>query len=362
MRCMYSLIRPALFRLSAETAHDLTMNCLAGISRVKPANAALKQCYANQVKDLPVKLMGLDFRHPIGLAAGLDKNARAFKAFSALGFSAIEMGTVTPQPQPGNDKPRMFRLQEDRAIINRMGFNSGGLKSFLQNINTDQSAIAGINIGKNKATANENAIDDYLIAMTAVYPFADYITVNISSPNTASLRELQSREPLDELLTAIKEQQSTLDKQHDQYVPIALKIAPDLNQDEIEAISELLLKHQFDALIATNTTIKRPSNLQHPSSAENGGLSGAPLKQASTDIIQAFYQHLKGQVPIIGVGGIETADDAWQKLLAGAEFLQIYSALIYQGPIMIRDIVDGLHKTIQQHGFNDLSSALAELR
>ena len=362
MRSMYSFIRPALFRLTAESAHDLTLNSLATVARIAPLNTLVRYCYAKQVDDLPVRLMGLDFRHPVGLAAGLDKNAQAFKAFSALGFSAVEMGTVTPRPQPGNNKPRMFRLTEDHAIINRMGFNSGGLKRFLQNLTTDDSAIVGINIGKNKITPNDSAIDDYLSALTAVYTHADYVTVNISSPNTAALRELQNREPLNELLTAIKQQQQTLHEQHQQYTPIALKIAPDLSDDDIATISELLLSHKFDALIATNTTVARPSTLQNSDATESGGLSGAPLKHAATKTIRGFYQHLQGTIPIIGVGGIETADDAWEKLLAGADFLQIYSGLIYHGPAMIRHIVQGLQRIIAQQGFDDLPSALAQLR
>ncbi|MGH1539384.1 MAG: quinone-dependent dihydroorotate dehydrogenase [Arenicella sp.] len=359
---MYPLIRPVLFKLAPETAHDLSMSSLSSIAGNAFLTAMVRKHYADKIPQLPVKLMGLDFKHPIGLAAGLDKNARAFKAFSALGFSAVELGTVTPKPQSGNAKPRMFRLVQDRAIINRMGFNSSGLEPFLRNISTDESAIAGINIGKNKLTDNAMAVNDYSIALNAVYQQADYITINISSPNTSSLRDLQSEEPLDQLLTALKQEQLKLSKEHGKYKPIALKIAPDLDSDEIKVISHLLIKHQFDALIATNTTISRPDSLQSKEANEAGGLSGAPLKLKSTETIADFYQHLKGKIPIIGVGGIESSDDAWQKLLAGADYLQIYSGLIYHGPTMIKTIVTELQEKITQLGYSDLTTALKDLR
>lgn len=351
-----------LFRLNPEVAHDLSISNLATISKHPRLTAKTRQLYADKVPPLPVEVMGLSFDNPVGLAAGLDKNARAFKAFAALGFSSVEMGTVTPLPQPGNVKPRMFRLEEDRSIINRMGFNSDGIDRFLDNIDTDDSAVVGINIGKNKVTPNDHAIDDYTIAMESVYKHADYITINISSPNTESLRDLQAKEPLNELLHAVKEKQTTLQRLHHRYVPIALKIAPDLNAEEIAVISALVMKHQFDALIATNTTIARPSTLQSENKAESGGLSGASLKHDSTNVIASFYQHLKGQVPIIGVGGIETTEDAWQKLLSGADYLQVYSGLIYHGPDMIQEIVSGLKQKIEQLGFTDLASAMQQMR
>lgn len=359
---MYSLLKPILFKLSPETAHDLSMDSLATIAKHSFLTAKTRQLYANKVPQLPVEIMGLTFSNPIGLAAGLDKNARAFKAFSALGFSGVEMGTVTPLPQAGNLKPRMFRLAEDRSIINRMGFNSEGVDIFLDNIDTDDSAIIGINIGKNKVTPNELAIDDYASAMQSVYKQADYITVNISSPNTESLRDLQAKEPLDELLGALKEKQTTLHRLHQQYVPIALKIAPDLTAEEIAVISDLVIKHRFDALIATNTTIARPNALESANKTESGGLSGASLKHESTNVIASFHQHLKGKVPIIGVGGIETAEDAWQKLLAGADYLQIYSGLIYHGPDMIQEIVGGIKQKVEELGFSDIASAMQQMR
>ena len=362
---MYSLLKPLLFKLDPEKAHDIAINFMAAFSKNSLLCKLLKSIYGNKVPALPINLMGLSFHHPVGLAAGLDKDARAFQSFSALGFSAVEMGTVTPLPQPGNNKPRMFRLPEDRAIINRMGFNSGGIQNFLLNFQPftqaqPDNAIAGINIGKNKLTSNNNAVEDYLKALRSVYSKADYVTVNISSPNTESLRELQGEEPLMQLLKALSEERNKLAAEQHVHKPIALKIAPDLSQDEIKIIAELLVKYEFDALIATNTTIARPDNLQSADKNEMGGLSGAILKQHSTDIIAAFYSHLKGKVPIIGVGGIETADDAWNKMLAGADYVQVYSGLIYHGPKMVRDIVHGLQEKTQ--GYESLSAALAAQR
>jgi len=360
---MYSFIKPVLFALDPEKAHDITLSKLSLASRMPFAVSQLERMYADKVPSLPVSCMGLDFKHPVGLAAGLDKDARALPAFSALGFSAVEMGTVTPQPQPGNDKPRMFRLVEDEAIINRMGFNSGGVDGFLKNINkTSKTSIAGINIGKNAVTPIEDAHVDYVSALQDVYAQADYITVNISSPNTKSLRDLQSQSFLDELLLKIKQAQSKCEKAHKRRVPIALKVAPDLELDEIETIAELLITHQFDALIATNTTIARPDSLKSQHAAQMGGLSGAPVKDMSTKCINEFYKLLQGRVQIIGVGGIKNADDAWEKLLAGADYLQIYSQFIYQGPAMIREIVEGLQAKMKSHGFDDLATAMISLR
>ena len=363
---MYSLLKPLLFKFDPEKAHDITMGFLATASKNPLLRSLIKSIYGNKVPSLPVSIMGLDFKHPVGLAAGLDKDARAFQAFAALGFSAVEMGTVTPLPQTGNDKPRMFRLAEDRAIINRMGFNSGGIQNFLLNFQPftesakNNKTAAGINIGKNKLTSNENAVDDYLKALRAVYAKADYITINISSPNTESLRELQGEEPLMQLLKALSEERIKLATEQRIHIPIALKIAPDLESTEIRAIAELLIEYQFDALIATNTTIERPESLESEYKNETGGLSGAILKQQATDVIAEFYTHLQGKVPIIGVGGIETADDAWQKMLAGADFVQIYSGLIYHGPKMIREIVTGLNeKTV---GYDSLADALSAHR
>ena len=362
---MYKLVKPLLFKLSPEKAHDVTINVLAICEKSTPLRSFLRRQYADKVPTLPTSIMGLNFKHPVGLAAGLDKDARAFQAFAALGFSSVEMGTVTPLPQPGNPKPRMFRLADDRAIINRMGFNSGGLQQFLFNFQPfttlssrpeQNNAIAGINIGKNKLTSNQDANEDYLKALRAVYSKADYVTVNISSPNTESLRELQGEEPLTQLLKALSEERDKLAQEQHVRKPIALKIAPDLTEEEIKVISALVIEFNFDALIATNTTITRPSSLLSDEKKQTGGLSGAVLKQQSTDVITKFYAHLQGKVPIIGVGGIENADDAWDKLLAGADYVQIYSGLIYHGPNMIADIVSGLLEKTKN--YTNLSEAL----
>jgi len=360
---MYSFIRPVLFALDPERAHDITLSKLAVASKLPLVISQVTRLYGNKVPELPISCMGISFRHPVGLAAGLDKDAVALPVLSALGFSGVEMGTVTPKPQPGNDKPRMFRLLEDEALINRMGFNSGGVEAFLLNIKkTKSTAVAGINIGKNAVTPIEDAHLDYVAAMQRVYAQADYITVNISSPNTKSLRDLQNESFLDDLLLKIKRAQLKCEKVHKRYVPIALKVAPDLEVDEIETISELVISHKFDAVIATNTTVARPDSLLSKHAAEAGGLSGAPVKDAATECIRHFYRALQGRVQIIGVGGIKTADDAWEKLLAGADYLQIYSQFIYQGPGMIFDIVTGLQAKVAQHGFDDLATALLALR
>lgn len=358
---MFPLVKPILFNLDPEKAHDLTIGSLQFASSRPTLLNMMRSAHA--VPELPVECMGLKFKHPIGLAAGLDKNAAALNAFSALGFSAVELGTVTPKPQPGNDKPRLFRLPEDEAIINRMGFNSAGVDTFLRNLNAEYNqSVVGINIGKNAITPIEQALNDYVTALNKVYPKADYITVNISSPNTKSLRDLQNADYLDGLLLALKQAQKKLSEVHQRYVPIALKVAPDLTDDEIVTISELLISHKFDALIATNTTIARPDNLLSSNKAEQGGLSGKPLNAMSTDCIALFYQQLQGKVPIIGVGGISNAEDAWQKLLAGADFLQLYSSFIYQGPAVISNIINDLNLKVNTSGYSSLNDAMQHLR
>lgn len=360
---MYPLIKPFLFSLDPEQAHDLTLGKMHFASKQPWVVAQIEKLFAAKVASLPIRCMGLDFDHPIGLAAGLDKDAKALPVFSALGFSGVELGTVTPKPQPGNDKPRMFRLLEDEGLINRMGFNSGGVEIFLSNLKrNEKSAVVGINVGKNAVTPIEDAHFDYVSAMQRVYSHADYITINISSPNTKSLRDLQNEEFLDSLLLHITQARAKCEKVHKRKVPIALKVAPDLDADEIETIADLLLSHKFDALIATNTTIARPDTLQSKYASEEGGLSGAPVKEMSTETIRQFYKLLQGRVQIIGVGGIANADDAWEKLLAGADYLQIYTQFIYRGPGMIREIVAGLKKRVKSQGFDTLEDALAALR
>ena len=361
---MYSIIvKPILFSLDPEQAHDLTLDKMHLASKQPLLLKLIEKLFGSKVPKLPVKCMGIEFRNPVGLAAGLDKDARALPAFSAIGFAGVELGTVTPKPQDGNDKPRMFRLLEDQGLINRMGFNSCGVDQFLVNLKpTEKTAVAGINIGKNAVTSIEDAHFDYVSALQRVYSRADYIAVNISSPNTKSLRDLQNADFLDNLLMKIKQAQKKCEKVHKRYVPIALKVAPDLDSDDIEAIAELVISHKFDGLIACNTTIDRPASLKSKYASEGGGLSGAPVKDKSTECIRQFYSILKGRVQIIGVGGIANADDAWEKMIAGADFLQVYSLFIYQGPAIVADIVKGLQLKLDEHGYDDIAAAMAELR
>jgi len=340
---MYKLIRPLLFRMDAERTHDLAINSLHRLSRSSLALNTIRKLYADQIKPRPVELMGLTLSHPLGLAAGLDKQGVAGDALSALGFSFIEYGTVTPRPQAGNPKPRLFRLPEQHAIINRMGFNSIGLKAFLGHIHDSRTDhIKGLNIGKNADTAIENAIDDYVAGLRAVYNIADYICINISSPNTKNLRDLQGDEPLDALLAALKRTRKKLSDQYGYYKPMALKVAPDMEIPQIDVICKLLLKHGIDGLVATNTTLSRSAISNHPLASEAGGLSGRPVAEQSTWCVAQFSQRLEGQIPIIGVGGIEDAASARAKLDAGASAIQLYSSFIYQGPGIVKRIVNAL--------------------
>jgi len=285
-------------------------------------------------------VMDIDFPNAVGLAAGLDKDGAHIKALGELGFGFLEIGTVTPRPQPGNPKPRLFRLPNAEAIINRMGFNNRGVDNLVRNVKmSGYKGILGINIGKNKDTPNEQAVDDYLTCLEKVYARASYVTVNISSPNTQNLRELQKDEALDALLSAVKLRQSELAQQHGRYVPIALKIAPDLDEAQIAAIAALLMMHRIDAVIATNTTVARDAVASLPNAGETGGLSGKPVREASTRVVTTLARHLKNEVPIIGVGGILSATDAQEKIQAGASLVQLYSGLIYRGPQLVRECV-----------------------
>jgi dihydroorotate dehydrogenase len=307
--------------------------------------------------------MGLHFPNPVGLAAGLDKEARCIAPLTTFGFGFLELGTVTPLPQQGNPKPRLFRLTRHAAIINRMGFNSSGLTIFLANLAAQpHSGVIGINIGKNKLTPESQVLDDYLTGLRAVYAHADYVTLNVSSPNTPDLRNLQQEAPLAALLAALKSEQEILTRTHGRYVPIALKIAPDLDKNEIDSIARLLMAHRMDAVIATNTTITRPGLEHEPLARETGGISGQPLSVLSTQVIRRLYATLQGRVPIIGVGGIGNADDAWKKLIAGADLIQIYTALIYRGPGVVSEIVRGLAKKVQALGASNLADALRHAR
>jgi len=289
--------------------------------------------------------MGIDFPNPVGLAAGLDKNGEFIDALSTLGFGFLEAGTVTPRPQPGNPRPRLFRIPEARALVNRMGFNNCGVERFVQNVQrAAYRGVLGINIGKNFDTPIERAADDYLLCFRKVYPFASYVTVNISSPNTKGLRQLQETERLDSLLVALKTEQQRLAERHRKYVPLALKVSPDLDATQITTIADCVIKHAIDAVIATNTTIARDGVSGLPNSTEPGGLSGAPLTHRSTDIVSQFTTALGGTRPVIGVGGVMSGADAAEKISAGASLVQVYTGLIYRGPMLVGECVRTLCK------------------
>ena len=329
----YSFIRPFLFGLDPEQAHNLTLKLLA-------AGDALGLPPLNKVAGRVVDVMGLRFPNPVGLAAGLDKNGTAIAPLGRLGFGAIEVGTVTPRPQPGNPEPRMFRLAAQQAIINRMGFNNDGIDALLIRLgSTSYKGILGINIGKNFDTPIENAAEDYLIGLEKAFPFASYITVNISSPNTKNLRQLQGESELDALLGALKARQTALTEQHGKYVPIALKIAPDLDAAQITNIADALRRHRVDGVIATNTTLGREGVEDSPLATEAGGLSGAPIFEKSTAVVRALATALAGELPIIAAGGITTGARARAKLEAGAALVQIYSGLIFRGPSLVTECI-----------------------
>jgi dihydroorotate dehydrogenase len=335
---IYSLASPLLFQFDAETIHDFTLKSLNTAERLGALSLypSPPVCQSRQV-------MGITFPNPVGLAAGLDKNAAVIDAMAALGFGFIEVGTVTPRPQPGNPKPRLFRLKEAQGIVNRFGFNNLGVDHLIENVKVAKyKGVLGINIGKNFDTPMENAVDDYLICMQKVYAHATYITVNISSPNTKNLRALQEKEALAHLLATLKLEQTKLASQHGKYVPITLKIAPDLEFEQINEIADLLMQHNIDGVIATNTTLDRDSVQGIEHAEEAGGLSGAPVRKKSTLVIQQLSQRLQGAVPIIGVGGILSGADAAEKIAAGANLVQVYSGLIYKGPKLVHDICKSL--------------------
>ncbi|MEP6702913.1 MAG: quinone-dependent dihydroorotate dehydrogenase [Betaproteobacteria bacterium] len=337
----YSLLRPLLFALDPERAHQLTLDALS-----RTDTLGLTSLIASRQPGRKVKAMGLEFPNPVGLAAGMDKNGAHIDALAALGFGYIEIGTTTPRPQPGNPKPRMFRLPEAQALINRLGFNNEGVEALIRNVERSRFAraggILGINIGKNFDTPNERAADDYLICLREVYPKASYVTVNISSPNTANLRALQDSGALGGLLGSLKAEQAALAEKHGRQVPLAVKIAPDLTRDQVEGMAALLIEHRIEAVIATNTTIARDavSGLRHGN--ETGGLSGAPLRPQSTQVIRWLHAALKGALPIIGVGGIGSGTDAREKIDAGASLVQFYTGLVYRGPELVDECVKAL--------------------
>ena len=333
----YALTRPFLFGLDPEQAHDLTLGTIAALQNT-PA-----QClWAQAAVDDPLSVAGLRLRNRIGLAAGLDKNGRCIDGLGAMGFGFVEVGTVTPLPQPGNPKPRIFRLPQRQALINRLGFNNEGLAAFVANVRRARSfraagGVLGLNIGKNAATPIERAADDYLAALEGVYPHADYVTVNISSPNTKNLRALQSDEALEALLAALQQRRAGLAQQHGRRVPLFVKIAPDLDAEQVAVIAATLQRQGIDGVIATNTTLAREAVQGLPHAAEAGGLSGPPVFEASNRVIRALRAALGPAYPIIGVGGVVSGADAVAKLDAGADLVQVYTGFIYRGPELVRE-------------------------
>ena len=341
LNALYPLARPALFAMDAEDAHHFTLRSLKQMHA-----CGLSGLIGNRIADNPRTLMGIRFPNPVGLAAGLDKDGAYIDALAALGFGFIEVGTVTPRAQPGNPRPRMFRLPQGEALINRMGFNNGGVDAFLANVQASSwraaGGVLGLNIGKNADTPIERAVDDYLYCLERVYPHASYVTVNISSPNTKNLRQLQGASELDGLLSTLRTAQQRLAEQHKRYVPMVLKIAPDLDDDQIRNIGDALLRLGIDGVIATNTTLSREAVQGMRHAEEAGGLSGAPVRTASQRVIQALRAIVGDDFPIIGVGGIMHGADARAKIHAGAQLVQLYTGLIYRGPALVREAAQAL--------------------
>ena len=335
---MYNLSRRLLFKLSPETAHELTIDLLGAAGRIGLAKRVVKQPAA-----LPINVMGIDFPNPVGLAAGLDKNGDAILGLAGLGFGFIEIGTVTPLSQPGNPKPRLFRLPAAEGVINRMGFNNLGVDHLLERVQAANfKGVLGINIGKNFNTPVEKAADDYLLCMDKVYRSAGYITVNVSSPNTPGLRSLQFGDSLRSLLNTLRQRQEELTAFHGRRVPLAIKIAPDMSDEEIIDVANILLETGMDAVIATNTTVSRAGVEGMLHAEETGGLSGAPVREQSTHVVRVLADTLAGRLPIIAVGGITEGQHAAEKIEAGASLVQIYSGFIYKGPELIRASVDAI--------------------
>lgn len=338
----YPLVRPVLFSMDAEAAHELTLSSLQKAYDCR----VTRSLFASKPLSSPTTLMGLTLGNPVGLAAGLDKNGAHIDALGNLGFGFIEVGTVTPLPQPGNPRPRMFRLPRERALINRLGFNNQGLSVFIANVQNSQwrqqGGILGLNIGKNADTPMDKAVDDYLLGLESVYPHADYITVNISSPNTQNLRELQGQDELGGLLQSLQEKRQELADQTGRRVPLAVKIAPDLTEQQIDVIADVLMRHGVDGVIATNTTLSRDSVQGLPHASEAGGLSGPPVHELSLAVIARLRQQLGPDMAIIGVGGIMSGQHAREKIAAGANAVQLYTGLIYQGPQLVAECVQAL--------------------
>lgn len=335
---MYQHIRNALFRLDAETSHELSLDMLGAAERLHLLGLFTKPVPAN-----PVSLWGLNFQNPVGLAAGLDKNGDYFNALGELGFGFVEIGTITPRPQPGNPQPRLFRVPEAQGIINRMGFNNKGVDHLVEQVKKRRySGVLGINIGKNATTPVENAVDDYLICLRKVYEHADYVTVNISSPNTPGLRNLQFGDSLSQLLGPLKKKQALLQQATGKFVPLLVKIAPDMDESEIAQVAGVLIGEGMDGVIATNTTTSRVGVEDYEHGAQAGGLSGLPVREKSTWVVRTLNACLGGKLPIIGVGGIFDEASAADKVRAGASLVQVYSGFIYEGPEVIHDAAEGI--------------------
>lgn len=363
----YSLLRPLLATIDPERAHRKTISLLKSVSQNRSICATASKFYQNRVPDLPVEIFGKQLTNPVGLAAGFDKDAVAYPALAALGFGFVELGTVTPEPQPGNAGKRIFRLEKEQSIINRLGFNSRGLDVFTKNLTSysekPRPAMLGVNIGKNTATPIEQAIEDYTICLEAVYRFADYVVLNLSSPNSPGVRLLQQKPELGQLLNSVIQKRIELANQYGgRRVPIVLKISPDLNSDQIFSIAEVALDCEIDGLIATNTTIERNTIVTSKHYYETGGLSGKLLKNQSTSIIRKLAEVTQGKISIIGVGGISSANDAWEKLLAGATAVQLYTGMVYQGPAIVRRIVTELADLAKPYDSKDLNSAIENAR
>ncbi len=361
MSCFYrALIRPVLFRQDSEEIHNRTLAALGRVSRSRFLRALASAVYA--APELPVDLLGLRFPNPVGLAAGMDKQAQAVPAWSALGFGFSELGGVTRHAQPGNPVPRMFRAIPDRALINRMGFNNNGAEALARKLQHWRDSglwprhPVGVNLGKSKSTPNEEAADDYAASFRLLRPLADFFVVNVSSPNTPNLRQLQDRAALDEILAALQEINAAPGAK-----PILVKVAPDLSFDALDEILELAAKRKLAGIVATNTTITRPhsdAEALRKIYSEMGGLSGSPLRARSTGVIRHIHRQTRGALPVIGVGGIFTAEDAWEKITAGASLVQVYTGLVYEGPAIVKDIIRGLHVKLAEHGLRDLREAV----
>lgn len=356
-----SLVRPLLYRLPPETAHELALHSLSRL----PVSVVKKLAGRYEAgHELGVKRFGLSFRNPVGLAAGFDKNGIALQALAALGFGFIEAGTVTFHAQPGNPRPRLFRLPKDRALINRAGFNNNGAEAFVKRVERQRpNSVLGVSIGKSKITPLEQANEDYLSSFELVYGVADYVAVNVSSPNTPQLRDLQQAEQLSSLLTELQALNRVLQEVHrrPQPMPLLVKLSPDLSREQLEDVVDVLVRLQVDGIIATNTTIARDhlvTDQKQVAACGAGGLSGGPLQERSTRMVADLFRLTHGKIPIVGVGGIFTAEDAWEKIAAGASLVQLYTGFIYRGPGIVREINQGLERILKREGFSHLDDAV----